>query len=88
LENFIQRCVILTDSSVLTVPTSELAGRPRLASGKISEVSERQLILQSLKETGGMIGGASGAAKKLGMKRTTFYSKMKKLNIAPTRSED
>jgi formate hydrogenlyase transcriptional activator len=87
LENFIQRCVILTDSSVLTVPASELTSRPRLAPGRISEAAQRQLILQALKESGGAIGGASGAAKKLGMKRTTLYSKMKKLNIAPPRSE-
>ena len=88
LENFIQRCVILTDSSVLTVPTSELTGRPRITSGRMSEAAQRQLILQALKEAGGAIGGASGAAKKLGMKRTTLYSKMKKLNIAPPRSEE
>jgi formate hydrogenlyase transcriptional activator len=88
LENFIQRCVILTDSSVLTVPASELTSRPHLASGRISEAAQRQVILQALKEAGGAIGGASGAAKKLGMKRTTLYSKMKKLNIAPPRSEE
>jgi transcriptional regulator with GAF, ATPase, and Fis domain len=44
---------------------------------------ERELILQALKEAGGVIGGASGAANRLGMKRTTLYSKMKKLNISP-----
>jgi formate hydrogenlyase transcriptional activator len=88
LENFIQRCVILTDSSVLTVPTSELTVRPRIASGRMPEATERQVILQALKEAGGAIGGVSGAAKKLGMKRTTLYSKMKKLNIAPTHSEE
>jgi transcriptional regulator of acetoin/glycerol metabolism len=34
-----------------------------------------------------MIGGPSGAARRLGMKRTTLYSKMKKLNIASDNSE-
>jgi len=35
-----------------------------------------------------MIGGPLGAAMRLGMKRTTFYSKMKKLNIASDNSEE
>jgi formate hydrogenlyase transcriptional activator len=82
LQNFIQRCVILTDSTVLSVPVSELTHRVHLASGKMSEAAERELILQALKETSGVIGGASGAARRLGMKRTTFYSKMKKLKIS------
>jgi transcriptional regulator with GAF, ATPase, and Fis domain len=54
----------------------------------MSAASERELILQALKETSGVIGGASGAARRLGMKRTTFYSRMKKLNIAPNNSEE
>jgi formate hydrogenlyase transcriptional activator len=87
LQNFIQRCVILTESRVLTVPVGELMGLPDIASGKMSEAAESQLILQALKEASGMIGGASGAAKRLGMKRTTLYSKMKKLNITPDHSK-
>src|ERR1022692_1652589 len=88
LQNFIQRCVILTESPVLTVPVGELTGRANVASGKMSEASERELILQALKEASGVIGGASGAARRLGMKRTTFYSRMKKLNIAPDNTEE
>ena len=87
LQNFVQRCVILTDSPVLTVPMDELRGRAKLPSGRMSETAERELLLQALKETSGMIGGASGAARRLGMKRTTFYSKMKKLNISPGNAE-
>jgi formate hydrogenlyase transcriptional activator len=88
LQNFIQRRVILSDSPVLRVPVGELTGRAHVASGKMSEASERELILQALKEASGVIGGASGAARRLGMKRTTFYSRMKKLNIAPDNTED
>jgi formate hydrogenlyase transcriptional activator len=87
LQNFIQRCVILSDSPVLRVPVGELTGRANIASAKMSAGTERELILQALKEAGGVIGGASGAARRLGMKRTTFYSKMKKLNITPDNSE-
>jgi formate hydrogenlyase transcriptional activator len=88
LQNFVLRCVILTDSTVLTVPVGELTGRAHVASGKMSEAAERELILRALKEASGVIGGASGAASKLRMKRTTFYSKMKKLNIAPDTFEE
>jgi formate hydrogenlyase transcriptional activator len=87
LQNFVQRCVILTDSPVLRVPTGELRGRASRPSGKMSEAAERELILQALKEASGVIAGASGAARRLGMKRTTLYSKMKKLNIAPHSGE-
>jgi formate hydrogenlyase transcriptional activator len=81
LQNFVQRCVILTDSRVLKVPLGELTSRPNIASGKMSDAAKRELILQALKEARGVVGGASGAARRLGMKRTTLYSRMKKLNI-------
>ena len=84
LQNLIQRCVILTNSAVLTVPLGELRSDAKPSSGRMSPEVERELILQALKEVGGAIGGASGAANRLGMKRTTLYSKMKKLNISPT----
>jgi formate hydrogenlyase transcriptional activator len=88
LQNLLQRCVILTNSPVLKVPLDELRRGTAPSSGKMSEATERELILQALKEANGVIGGASGAARTLGMKRTTFYSKMKKLNIAPNNSEE
>jgi formate hydrogenlyase transcriptional activator len=83
LQNLVQRCVILTDSSVLRVPLGELRRGTRSSSGKMSPEVEREIILQALKEAGGVIAGASGAANRLGMKRATLYSKMKKLNISP-----
>jgi formate hydrogenlyase transcriptional activator len=83
LQNLVQRCVILTNSPVLRVPLGELKRDANPSSGKMSKEVERELILQTLKETGGVIAGTSGAAHRLGMKRTTLYSKMKKLNISP-----
>jgi DNA-binding NtrC family response regulator len=44
--------------------------------------SERTLILQTLQGAGWVIGGAAGAAAKLGLKRTTLFGKMKKLGIS------
>jgi formate hydrogenlyase transcriptional activator len=83
LQYFVQRCVILTNSRVLRVPLGELRSNAKASSGKVSPEVERELILQALKKAAGVIGGASGAANILGMKRSTLYSKMKKLNISP-----
>jgi len=88
LQNLVHRCVILTNSSVLKVPLGELKRGTKPSSGKMSPEVERELILQALKEAGGVIGGAAGAANRLGMKRTTLYSKMKKLNISPVEFQD
>jgi formate hydrogenlyase transcriptional activator len=88
LQNLVQRCVILTNSPVLRVPLGELRSNAKPSSGRMSPEVERELILQALKEAGGVKGGASGAANRLGMKRTTLYSKMKKLNISPVEFQD
>ncbi|MGH8646629.1 MAG: helix-turn-helix domain-containing protein, partial [Gammaproteobacteria bacterium] len=39
-------------------------------------------ILQALREAAGVIGGPSGAAARLGMKRTTLQSRMRKLGLS------
>jgi formate hydrogenlyase transcriptional activator len=44
--------------------------------------AEREHILGVLRETGWVLGGPNGAAARLGMKRTTLQSKMKKLGIS------
>jgi len=86
LENFIERSVILTQSTTLTVPLAELRtehnGPPQSST---LEDLEREHILRVLRETGGVIAGMRGAAARLGMKRTTLQSRMQKLGI--TREE-
>jgi formate hydrogenlyase transcriptional activator len=85
LENFLERAVILTRGSVLYVPLAELemeedspdAG----AQNPTLHTAEREHILRVLRETKGQIGGDDGAAARLGLKRTTLNSKMKKLGI-------
>ncbi len=84
LENFIERSVILSDGPVLNVPLTEL--RPlsygtAIPNGTLEEV-EREHIIRVLRETGGVVAGAHGAAARLGMKRTTLQSRMQKLGIA------
>lgn len=43
--------------------------------------NERERILQALRETNGIVAGPKGAAKKLGLKRTTLLSRMQRLGI-------
>jgi len=85
LENFIERCVILTQDDELSVPHAELkrASRRVVASGASTfEEAERQVIVDALKAASGRIAGKAGAAERLGLKRTTLQNKMRKLNIS------
>lgn len=86
LENFIERSVILSSGSVLRAPLSELqAGlEEEAADDSTLESAERGHILRVLRESGGVISGPRGAASKLGLKRTTLQSKMRKLGIKRT----
>lgn len=88
LENFVERSVILSDDSMLQPPLAELAQQRVSSSSKISEEVptklrevEREHILRTLKDTKWIIGGPSGAAARLGMKRTTLGSLVKRLGI-------
>jgi formate hydrogenlyase transcriptional activator len=84
LENFIERAVILTHGSSLEVPVSEL--RPANASVLIPRPRgsvERDEIVRILKATNGRVSGPKGAATRMGIKRTTLISRMKKLGIDP-----
>ena len=84
LENFIERSVILTHGSALEVPIGELGDHSRGTSVLAQRDSgEREEILRALKETNGRVAGPSGAAERLGLKRTTLISRMKKLGIDP-----
>jgi len=84
LENFIERSVILTHGSALQVPISELTnnGRNAPAAGT-REAGERDHILRILKLANGRVSGPEGAAARMGLKRTTLISRMKKLGIDP-----
>jgi formate hydrogenlyase transcriptional activator len=82
LQNFIERAVILSPQSVLCAPTSELEPfqpnkRSNVPINGLAEV-ERDHILRVLKASNWVI---SGAAARLGMKRTSLAYRMKKLSI-------
>jgi formate hydrogenlyase transcriptional activator len=89
LENFVERSVILSDDSVLRAPLAELTLQQNLST-VLSESNpttlkeaEREHILRALKDTKWIIGGPNGAAARLGMKRTTLSSLIKRLEIDP-----
>ncbi|MBI4751856.1 MAG: sigma 54-interacting transcriptional regulator [Acidobacteria bacterium] len=87
LENFIERATILTSTPQLEIPLAEL--KPKTTAELPSanntsttlEENEREHILRVLRETNWVVGGPSGAAVKLGLKRTTLQSRMEKLGI-------
>jgi formate hydrogenlyase transcriptional activator len=87
LENFLERAVILTRGTVLHAPLAELESLQdeeedeAASTNPTLQAAERETILRALREAKGMIGGAGGAAERLGLKRTTLNSKMKKLGI-------
>jgi formate hydrogenlyase transcriptional activator len=97
LENVIERAVILSPGPVLQVSLPEM---PSAASASPSATvvpmparqerretfvdAERETILRALRDANGVIAGASGAAARLGLKRTTLHSKMRKLGIRRT----
>jgi len=85
LENLIERAVILTRGTVLNVPLAELKPGPE-PTAAVDDVAtlqdaEREHILKTLREARGLISGPQGAAARLGLKRTTLNSKMRKLGI-------
>jgi len=84
LENFIERSVILTHGSALQIPIAELGGNGKSAPMVgARQADEREEILRILKDTGGRVAGPQGAAERMGLKRTTLISRMKKLGIHP-----
>jgi formate hydrogenlyase transcriptional activator len=84
LQNLIERAVILSDDGRFHNPLPKQFAVRIGASPEPSTLkdSERALILRALEAAGWVIGGATGAAGKLGLKRTTLIAKMKKLGIA------
>jgi formate hydrogenlyase transcriptional activator len=84
LENFIERCVILTQGDELKVPRAELkrpSTRIAVDAGSTFKDAERQVIIDALKAASGRMSGKDGAAERLGLKRTTLQNKMVRLKI-------
>lgn len=83
LQNLMERAVIRADDGVLPnpLPSSQTNALTLPSTQGTLRDHEAALILRTLRAAGGMIGGPQGAAARLGLKRTTLLSKMKRLGI-------
>jgi PAS domain S-box-containing protein len=89
LANVLERAVILCDGAVILEDHLGVLGRESREAEKDSfitlEEMERRHILRALTRTGGVLAGPQGAARLLGMSRSTVWSRMRKLGIQPPR---
>jgi formate hydrogenlyase transcriptional activator len=87
LENFVERSVILSEGNRLSPPLGELreeTSRQPSDSDVTLRDKEREHIIEILCQTHGALSGPSGAAARLGLKRTTLQYKMQRLEISRT----
>ena len=84
LQNFIERAVILSAGTTLRAPIESLNGPDAIspALAVTLEQAECNHIIKTLKQTNWVVGGPKGAAERLGLKRTTLLSKMRKLGVS------
>jgi len=80
LRNVIEHAMILSKDKTLVVHVPKLGSSEAGATRKLEEM-ERRHIMAVLEKAGWRVAGKGGAAEALGLKRTTLYSKMKKLGI-------
>lgn len=80
LENMIERMVILTKGEALAAPPMELDAPQELSRDDLTEM-EREHIIRILHETRGVLSGVDGAASRLGIKKTTLQSMLKRFGI-------
>jgi transcriptional regulator with GAF, ATPase, and Fis domain len=84
LQNFIEHGLILSRGSVFQPALSQLQRAPynsAISAGTLLDGVTRRHILDVLRETNGVVGGANGAAARLGVARTTLIAKMRRLGI-------
>jgi transcriptional regulator with GAF, ATPase, and Fis domain len=81
LQNFIERSVILSTDATLNGSVPEITSKASSSAPITLEEAERSHILQTLLRTEGVVGGPNGAASRLGVKRTTLISMMRRLRI-------
>jgi len=91
LQNLVERAVILSRDGMLPNPLHKkqtelmipsLHRTQAFQSSMTLEDSHRALIVETLEQTGWVIGGPRGAAAKLGLKRTTLLTKIRRLGIS------
>ncbi len=87
LANVIERGAIVSQSDKLQVEIqSQVVPAPLPTSALLTEADVEQIrranIIACMKEAGGRVAGAKGAAALLGIKPTTLYSRLKKMGLS------
>jgi len=85
LQNLMERAALLTSGPSLKVPLAEiLVGSDLHIHGddNVLKQAEREQIVRALRESNWVVGGAYGAAARLGLKRTSLAYKMQRLGIS------
>src|SRR6202166_2171660 len=85
LQNLMERAALLTTGPSLRVPLADIlndSGSGAASGGNALEQAEREQIMRALRESNWVVGGARGAAARLGLKRTSLAYKMQKLGIS------
>jgi formate hydrogenlyase transcriptional activator len=85
LQNLMERAALLSTGLSLRVPLAEIltdTGFSPNTGGNSLEQAERAQILRALRESNWVVGGAHGAAARLGLKRQSLAYKMRKLGIS------
>jgi len=82
LRNVLEHAMIVNKDKTLVVQSPKLTSSEKPdPDARNLEDMERRHIVSVLERNGWRVGGRGGAAEVLGLKRTTLYSKMKKLGI-------
>lgn len=85
LHNVMERAAIVSQNRKLVVEMSRVAPEQAQSASFRTEAQMQELarenLIAALRETGGKVSGLTGAAKLIGTKPTTFYSRMRKMNI-------
>jgi len=81
LQNVIERAVILTTGDVLWLPALPSATNMNNQPVTLQD-AEREHVLKALEQSNWVVGGASGAASRLGLKRTTLIGRMRKYGLS------
>jgi len=82
LRSLVERAATLASDNTAPAPAAKLTNNGASATpAKAGNCDEQQTIVRILRETKGRVGGANGAAARLGLKRTTLIARMKKLGI-------
>jgi formate hydrogenlyase transcriptional activator len=88
LQNLMERAALLSTGPSLRVPLAEIladSGRSAASGDNALKQAEREQIVRALRETNWVVGGAHGAAARLGLKRTSLAYKMQKMRISRPR---